>query len=176
MRTATVAVSVVLVLGATASSASAYPSRVEDDYKVTTTSGTCDVAVVASTEPGVAAVNGALRGIESVHCEALSFTPYFIHLSGGFSGTSLDALNLLDSAGPDRHCEWSKACYGSRSEGWFPPGDHYVTHEVDIDVAPYAVGETFLSYPQGCRVASNDRGHLVCDFKQWVTMPGPVSG
>ena len=173
MRGIAAAGALLILLAATASGASAYPSRVEDNYKVTTTGGTCDVTVVASTEPGVAAANGRLRGIESIHCEALTYTPYYIHLSGGFSGTSLDALNLLYSDEPDRHCEWQKACSWSRSKGWFPPGDHYVTHEVDIDVAPYAVEQTFLSFPQDCRVASNDRGHLVCDFRQWVTMPAP---
>jgi hypothetical protein len=176
MRNAIAAVGAVLVLvGATASSAFAYPSRVETTYKVKTTGGTCDVTVVASTEPGLAAVDGQLRGIESVYCGALTFTPYYINLSGGFSNTSLDPLNVLYSDEPDHRCERQKTCYWSRSKAWFPPGDHSVTHAVDIDVASYAVGDTFLSYPSGCRVASNDRGHLICAFTQWVTMPAPAS-
>jgi hypothetical protein len=167
---------VVMLLAATASSASAYPTRVEDSYRITTTAGTCDVTVVASTEPGAAAaVRTNLRGIESVHCEALSYTPYYIHLEGGFSDTSLDPLNVLYSDEPVRHCSWQKACYWSRSKGWFPPGDHYVWHEVIIDVAPYAVAETFVGYPQACRVSDGDRGHLRCYFQQWVTMPTPVA-
>jgi hypothetical protein len=176
MRRGLAAAGAVLVLVATASSASAYPPRVEDNYTIGMDGGTCGVTVVASTEPGIAAVNGRLRAIESVHCEALSYTPYYIHLSGWFSGTSLDALNLLYTDESDRHCEWQQACYWSRSKAWFPPGDHYVTHDVDIDVAPYAVGETFLSFPPDCRVAANDRGHLSCHFRQWVTMPAPVTG
>lgn len=174
-RRITAAGGVLVLLGATASSASAYPSRVENNYRITTTGGTCDVTVVASADPGVAVANGALRGIESVHCEALSFTPYYINLTGAFSGTSLDPLNVLYSDEPTRRCERQKACYWSRSKVWFPPGDHSVWHEVRIDAAPYAVAETFLSYPGGCRVSASDRGHLICDFTQWVTMPGPPS-
>ena len=175
MRNVVAAAGAVLVLAATASSAFAYPSRVENTYKVDTTGGPCDVTVVASAEPGVTSVNGVLRGIESVYCGALTFTPYYIQLSGEFSRTSLDPLDLLASVEPGRRCERQKTCHLSRSKGWFPPGDHYVTHAVDIDVAPYAVGDTFLSYPSGCRVASNDRGHLICEFTQRVTMPGPAS-
>jgi hypothetical protein len=177
MRTsATTAGAAVVVLALMAPGVSAYPSRVENSYKVTTTGGTCDVTVVASATPGVAVANGALTGIESVNCSALTFTPYYIHLDGWFSGTSLDPLHVLYSDETFRHCERQKSCYKSRSKIWFPPGDHYVTHDVTIDVAPYAVADTFLSFPQQCRVSSSDRGRLICGFTQWVTMPTPAGG
>ena len=162
-----------VLLAATAPSASAYPSSVSNRYTVDTTYGRCVIDVAARAEAGVAAVSGRLVGIESVNCAALTITPYRIYLSGGFSGTSLDLLDLLGSGEPDRICEWQKTCSWSRSEAWFPPGDHYVTHEVDIDVAPYAVGQTYVSFPRECRVAASDRGYLSCDFQQWVTMPAP---
>jgi hypothetical protein len=173
MRRSATAAGALLVLLAAAPSASAYPTRVETSYTIGTNAGTCRVTVVASVDPGVAAVDGGLTGIESVHCEALTYTPYYIELSGGFSDTNLDVLDVLEPAEPSLRCQWRDSCYKSRSDGLFPPGDHYVTHYVDIDVAPYAVGPTYTSFPAGCRVAASDRGHLICSFKQWVTMPTP---
>ena len=172
-RTAAASIAAAVLLGLTASSASAYPSSVSNHYNVDTTYGRCTIDVAASANPALVAL-GTLTGIESVSCASLSITPYRIYLSGGFSGTSLDPLNVLDSGEPDRICEWQKACYWSRSEGLFPPGDHSVKHGVDIDVAPGAGAATYLSYPAGCRVSANDKGLLLCDFTQWVTMPAPA--
>jgi hypothetical protein len=171
-RASSTAAAVLALLVGTASSASAYPASVSDTHTIGTVYGTCVVDVSARAEPGLAVI-GQLTGTESVNCGSLSITPYRIYLSGAFGGTSADPLNVTHSGEPNRTCERQDACYWSRSRSWFPPGDYSVTHEVDIDIAPYAVAETYLSVPSGCRVATSDRGYLACHFTQRVTMPTP---
>jgi hypothetical protein len=169
------AVAAFALVAGTASSASAYPQRVEDDHTVGTIYGPCEVAVVALAEPGLAVVNGRLTAIESVQCESLSVTPYYIDLSGSFSETSLDPLDVLYSGEPARRCEGQKSCYWSRSKAWFPPGDHYVTHDVIIDLtAQSGTSQRFTSYPGDCFVVASDTGRLKCHFRQRVTMPAPA--
>lgn len=165
-------VAAVAVLAATASSASAYPSSVTNRYTVSTTYGNCVIDVTARADAGLVAL-GSLTGYESVNCNSMTVTPYRIYLSGGFSNTSADRLDLLHSGEPNRICEWQKSCSWSRSGGLFPVGDHSVRHDVTIDIAPYAVSQTYLSYPGQCKVAASDRGYLGCSFWQSVTMPAP---
>ena len=158
------------VTAATASSAFAYPSNVTTAYNIGTIYGTCAVYVSARVEPGPAVVGG-ITAAESVECGSLSITPFWIQLSGGFGGTSLDVLNLSNSVVPERRCEWQKTCYWSRSKGYFPPGDHEVRHDVWIDLTETSTSsQRYSSVPGACDVATNDSGLVRCDFRQWVTV------
>jgi len=162
------------VIAGTASNAVAYPSNVTTAYSIGTIYGTCAVYVSARVEPAPAVVGG-ITAAESVECGSLSITPFWIQLSGGFGGTSLDVLNLSNSVVPERRCEWQKTCYWSRSKGYFPPGDHEVRHDVWIDLTETSTSsQRFTSVPSRCLVSANDSGLVRCDFRQWVTMPTPA--
>jgi hypothetical protein len=171
-------VAAVVLLAAAAPSATAYPTHVSNTYRVTTNNpsgGQCEVSPVAWAH---GTVLGSLEGVEYVSC---NFSPYSIYLDGGFSDTSLDVLNVTsDTAGDSRRCEWwppGYTCNWGRQRGYFPAGDHYVSHEVVIDLHPQSYQtQQFSSFPPGCSVAASDRGRLTCVFKQWVTVPTPVSG
>lgn len=171
MRNA-VAAGAVLLLGIAASSAVAYPQHVSNTYRVSTNAGeSCDVSPVAFAKGSVL---GSLEGIEYVDCNV---SPYYISLDGGFSNTSLDKLSLFyDPSDGYARCEWSWTCHWSRQRSYFPAGDHYVDHEVIIDLRPETIfTNRWSSYPAACEVAA-DKGRLICDFRQWVTIPGPASG